>query len=154
MAITVREALGNCQGLDVKILATDIDTQVIARATAGVYEGENVEPVTQKRRQTYFTRGTGANADRYRIADDLRSLVTFKQLNLFAPWPFQGPFDLISCRNVIIYFDVENKVRLLRRYHDMLGPQGHLFLGHSESITPGVNGFTTVGRTAYRKTST
>lgn len=152
-AITVREALGNCQGLDVKILATDIDTQVLARASAGVYEADNVKPVTQKRLQTYFTRGSGSNDGKYRVVDDLRPLVTFKQLNLFAPWPMAGPFDLISCRNVIIYFDVENKVRLLTRYRDLLGPNGHLFLGHSESITPGVTGFTTVGRTAYRKTA-
>ncbi|MFT3694119.1 MAG: protein-glutamate O-methyltransferase CheR [Kofleriaceae bacterium] len=150
-AITVREALGSCQGLDVKILATDIDTQVLAKAAAGVYEDENVKPVTQKRLQTYFTRGSGTNDGKWRIADDLRSLVTFKQLNLFAPWPMQGTFDLISCRNVIIYFDVENKVRLLTRYRDLLGTDGHLFLGHSESITPGVTGFVTVGRTAYRK---
>lgn len=151
MAITIREALGACAGLDVKVLATDIDTKVLAHASAGVYESENVKPVTAPRLKTYFTRGSGANEGRYRIADDLRSLVTFKQLNLFAPWPMSGPFDVISCRNVIIYFDTENKIKLLRRYHQMLSTDGHLFLGHSESITPGVTGFTSLGRTAYRK---
>ncbi len=151
MAITIREALGDCSGLDVKVLATDIDTQVLARAAAGVYEAENVKPVSSKRLQTFFTKGTGANEGKWRVADDLRPLVTFKQLNLFAPWPMQGPFDLISCRNVIIYFDTENKIRLLRGYHKLLGENSHMFLGHSESITPGVTGFVSVGRTAYRK---
>jgi len=153
VAITIRQALGACTGLDVKVLATDIDTQVIAHARAGVYKSEHVEPVPNAALQRYFSRGTGANDGMWRVTDELRSLVTFKQLNLFDPWPMQGPFDLILCRNVIIYFDTENKAKLLRRYHDMLAPNAHLFLGHSESITTGVQGFALVGRTAYRRTT-
>jgi chemotaxis protein methyltransferase CheR len=154
MAITIREALGTCAGVDIKVLATDIDTQVLAHARAGIYDDEHVEPVSPARRQRYFERGTGSNEGRWRIGDDLRALVTFNHLNLFAPWPMRGDFDVISCRNVIIYFDVDNKVKLLRRYHDLLAPDGHLFLGHSESITTGVSGFALVGRTAYRKVAT
>jgi chemotaxis protein methyltransferase CheR len=150
-AITVREALGACTGVDVKILATDIDTQVLAHAAAGVYDEDRMEPVTAARRQRYFERGTGPNAGKWRVGDELRSLVTFKQLNLFDAWPMKGPFDVISCRNVIIYFDVPNKAALLRRYHGLLAPGAHLILGHSESITAGVTGFELVGRTAYRK---
>jgi len=150
LAITARETLG--EGADLKILATDIDTEVLARASAGVYEDANVEPIGRAQLQRHFARGTGPNAGRWRINDELRPLVTFKQLNLFAPWPMRGPFDLILCRNVIIYFDTENKVKLLRRYHDLLAPGGHLMLGHSESITAGVTGFTLAGRTAYVRT--
>ena len=151
IAITVREALGTAAGIDVKILATDIDTQVVAHATAGVYTDEAVEPIGRARLQRYFKKGVGANAGSWRVGEELRSLVTFKQLNLFEPYPMRGPFDVIFCRNVIIYFDVENKAKLLRRYHDLLIPRGHLMLGHSESITAGVQGFALVGRTAYRK---
>ncbi len=147
IAMIVREALGACTGLDVKILATDIDTNVLAHASAGVYTRDHLEPVGPARRQRFFTPdGTTA-----RVTDDLRSLVTFKQLNLFAAWPMRGPFDVIFCRNVIIYFDTESKARLLRRYHDLLAPDGHLMLGHSESITGGVAGFRLRGRTAYQR---
>lgn len=153
IAITIREALGAASGVDVKVLATDIDTAILGRAAAGVYEDANVEPVRRAALQRYFARGTGANAGRWRVGDELRSLVTFKPLNLFAPWPMSGPFDVIMCRNVIIYFDTENKVKLLQRYHGMLASGGHMFLGHSESMTPGVSGFSLVGRTAYTRST-
>jgi chemotaxis protein methyltransferase CheR len=151
IAMVVREVFGDRPGLDIKILATDIDTQVLAHARAGIYTDDNVEPVTMARRKRFFSRGTGANAGRWRIADELRDLITFNQLNLFDPWPIRGAFDVISCRNVIIYFDTPNKVKLLRGFHDKLHPGGYLMLGHSESLTQGVTGFAAVGRTAYRK---
>lgn len=150
LAITAREALGD--GADIKILATDIDTEVLARAEAGVYEDANVEPISRALLQRHFARGTGTNAGRWRVRDELRPMVAFKQLNLFGAWPMRGPFDLIACRNVIIYFDTENKAKLLRRYHELIAPGGHLLLGHSESITAGVSGFTLAGRTAYVRT--
>jgi len=147
IAMTIRETLGACAGLDIKVLATDIDTDILEAAAAGSYSPEQVAPVGRERLQRFFTRD-GAE---WRITDELRSLVTFKQLNLFAPWPMHGPFDVIFCRNVIIYFDVENKAKLIRRYHALLAPEGHLLLGHSESIGAGAVGFASVGRTAYRK---
>lgn len=151
IAMVVHEVLGKMPGIDVKILATDIDTEVLAKARAGVYNDDQVAPVSVARRKRYLSRGTGANAGRWRISDDLRELVRFNQLNLFGDWPMRGMFDLISCRNVIIYFDVPNKVKLLRGFHDKLNPGGHLFLGHSESLTHGVEGFQGCGRTTYRK---
>lgn len=151
LAMVVREMFENRPGYDVKILATDIDTDVLAKARAGIYTDENVAPVSQARKKRFLSRGSGANAGMWRISDELRGLVTFNQLNLFAPWPMRGPFDVISCRNVIIYFDVPNKVKLLRGFHDKLAPGGHLMLGHSESMTAGVDGFIACGRTAYRK---
>ncbi len=149
LAMVVREVFGD--GMDVKILATDIDTQVLAHARAGIYTEEQVAPVAPKRRHRFLTRGAGENQGLWRVADELRGLVTFNQLNLFDPWPMRGPFDVISCRNVIIYFDVPNKTKLVRGYHDKLLPGGHLLLGHSESLPMGINGFANVGRTTYRK---
>ena len=99
-------------------------------------------------------RGSGELAGRWRIADELRDLVVFNQLNLFEAWPMRGRFQLIACRNVIIYFDVPNKTKLVTGYHDKLEPGGYLFLGHSESMPQGVRGFTACGRTAYRKQMT
>jgi len=152
LAMVVREVFGD--GMDVKILATDIDTQVLAHARAGIYSDEQVAPVSPKRRQRFLARGRGTNSGLWRVADELRDLVTFNQLNLFDPWPMRGPFDVISCRNVIIYFDVPNKTKLVRGYLDKLCPGGHLLLGHSESLPTGISGFLNVGRTAYRKLAT
>lgn len=152
LAMVVREVFGDDH--DVKILATDIDTQVLAHARAGVYTEEQVAPVAQRRRQRFLVRGSGSNAGMWRVADELRGLVQFNQLNLFDPWPMRGPFDVISCRNVIIYFDVPNKTKLVRGYHDKLCPGGYLLLGHSESLPMGISGFVNVGRTAYRKLAT
>jgi len=151
LAMVVREVFGD--GMDVKILASDIDTQVLAHARAGIYTDEQVAPVAAGRRQRFLARGAGANRGLWRVADELRGLVTFNQLNLFDSWPMRGSFDVISCRNVIIYFDVPNKTKLVRGYHDRLQPGGHLLLGHSESLPMGINGFTNVGRTTYRKTT-
>lgn len=151
LAMIVRETFADRPGYDVKILATDIDTDVLGKARAGVYGDEQVAPVSQARKKRFFARGSGANRGLWRVSDELRSVVTFNRLNLFEPWPMRGPFDVISCRNVIIYFDVPNKAKLLRGFHDKLAPGGHLMLGHSESMTAGVAGFTSVGRTAYRK---
>jgi chemotaxis protein methyltransferase CheR len=151
IAMVVREVLGPCTGMDVKILATDIDTQVLAHARAGIYTDEQVAPVSGPRRHRFFSRGRGANDGLWRVADELRGLITFNQLNLFSPWPMRGPFDVIACRNVIIYFDVPNKTRLVRGFHDKLSVGGHLLLGHSESLPTDVSGFISCGRTTYRK---
>jgi len=153
LAMVVREVIGDGAAVDVKILATDIDTQVLAHAREGIYADEQVAPVSQARRRRFFLRGAGANLGRWRIADELRGLVTFNRLNLFDPWPMRGSFDVISCRNVIIYFDVPNKTRLVTGYRDKLTPGGYLLLGHSESLPQGVTGFTSRGHTAYRKTA-
>lgn len=153
LAMVVHEAVEGRSDVDVKILATDIDTQVLARARDGIYSDEQVAPVSLARRKRYLARGTGANDGRWRIGDALRGLVRFNRLNLFEAWPMRGVFDVIACRNVIIYFDVPGKTRLVRGFHDKLHPGGHLLLGHSESMPVGVDGFTACGRTAYRKGS-
>lgn len=151
LAMIVHEALGEHGGVDLKILATDIDTEVLERARAGVYSDEQIAPVSLPRRRRYLQRGTGRNAGRWRVGEALRGLVRFNRLNLFDAWPMRGAFDVIACRNVIIYFDVAGKARLLRGFRDRLVPGGHLLLGHSESMPSGVDGFASCGRTVYRR---
>jgi chemotaxis protein methyltransferase CheR len=137
---------------DVKVLATDIDTDVLARARRGVYPDDRLAQVSDARRARYFSQ-IPAERGRWRIADALADRVAFRTLNLFAAWPMRQPFDVIFCRNVIIYFDEASKQQLVRRFVDALAPGGYLCLGHSESLLHGVHGLEPCGRTSYRKVS-
>ena len=136
---------------DVKILATDIDSNVLATAKEGVYTANRVEGISQEIQQKYFKKGTGANQTKVRVCDDVRSLITFKQLNLLHDWPVKGPFDVIFCRNVIIYFDKPTQQDLFARYYELLAPGGLLMLGHSENLGEYQRYFENVGRTIFRK---
>ena len=136
---------------DVRVLATDIDTQILAAAEAGVYPAARLDQLDPGRRKRYFTRGVGADRGQWRIGPVLRERVRFRELNLFDPWPMKQRFDVIFCRNVIIYFDAESKARLIARFVEALAPGGHLVLGHSESLLRDVRGLTPAGKTIYRK---
>ena len=149
IAIVVREA---CPvDWDIKILATDIDSDVLSRAAAGVYPLEKVEKITRMRLQKHFLQGSGAHKGMVRVRDDLKRLITYRQLNLMGEWPMKGPFDVIFCRNVIIYFDPPTRARLVQRYANLLVPGGHLFLGHSESLTGNMGSFQPCAKTVYRR---
>jgi chemotaxis protein methyltransferase CheR len=131
------------QNWDVKILATDLDSTVLEKARSGEYNAErcvNIPPQYQK----FVEKGV--------VRADVRELVTFKELNLLHPWPMKGPFDVIFCRNVVIYFDVPTQVKLFDRYADVLEPEGRLFIGHSENLHKTSNRFASLGRTIYRRT--
>ncbi|MGP8122230.1 MAG: CheR family methyltransferase [Xanthobacteraceae bacterium] len=133
---------------DRKILATDLDTSVIARAKAGLYDPELVQTIPE----TYRTRFVATDPDgRARMSDELRALIAFAPLNLLNPWPMKGPFDVVFCRNVVIYFDKPTQARLFNRYADILRPDGWLFIGHSESLLNLTDRFELVGRTVYRR---
>ena len=134
---------------DIKILATDLDTDVLAHASEGIYAADRVEKIPAPRLHKFFRRAGSDGA--HQVSPELRSLVTFKQLNLMEPWPMQGPFDVIFCRNVVIYFDDATKRGLVQRYRDLLGDTGYLMLGHSESLVGSSIGFDGCGRTIYRK---
>lgn len=151
IAMVVRENMppAGSGAWDIKILATDLDTDVLAHASAGVYVMNRAEKIARARIGRFFDPVPGGDA--VRAKDAIRSLITFKQLNLMEPWPMRGPFDVIFCRNVVIYFDDATKTGLVRRYHDLLTPGGHLFLGHSESLVSSAVGFESCGKTAYRK---
>jgi len=152
IAITILEAMQRqIESWDVKILATDIDSNVLATGKEGVYDLSRIAEVPEKTKQKYFTRGVKQNEHKVRVADKVRRLITFKQLNLLHEWPMKGPFDVIFCRNVIIYFDKETQQDLFARYYEMLKPGGLLILGHSENLGQFSKYFTNVGRTIFRK---
>lgn len=136
------------KGWDVKILATDLDTNVVARGAAGIYPEERVEGIPDKYRQ-YFKRDK--HSDSVKVKESVRNLIHFKQLNLLHEWPMRGRFDVIFCRNVVIYFDLDTQKTLFNRYADLLTDRAHLFIGHSENLHKVTDRFTSIGRTIYQK---
>jgi chemotaxis protein methyltransferase CheR len=145
MAITVLAALPDAANLDVKILATDIDPNMVAEGRAGIYREEAIMPVPVDLRRRWFKK---AGQDRWEVADELRALVSFRELNLIGDWPMKGKFDVIFCRNVVIYFDEPTQERIWSRFAPMLEPAGTLYIGHSERVTgPAAQIFETTGLT-------
>jgi chemotaxis protein methyltransferase CheR len=151
LAMTLGEHCPASEGWDVRILASDIDTAVLAAAEKGVYAADRVADVPVALLHKYFRRGSGANAGKVAAKPELRERITFRQINLMEePWPFRTQFDVIFCRNVVIYFDRETQRRLLTRFAAHLDPQGYLILGHSENLHWMVDTFTSVGSTVHR----
>lgn len=149
IAITAIEALGTTEP-PVRILASDVDTNVLAKADAGVYDIERVESVTPERQRRFFLRGTGSRAGSVKVRPELRKLITFRQQNLLdAKWPIRGPFDAILCRNVMIYFDKETQRTILEKFAPLLRADGLLFAGHSESFYHAADLFKLRGKTVY-----
>ena len=146
LAMVLREA--GCAGT---IQATDIDTDVLAAARAGIYRDERVGGLDPQRLRQHFLRGTGANEGWVSVRPELRAMVRFGHFNLqSASWPAQDRFDAIFCRNVVIYFDKEFQKRLAERFARMLAPGGLLVVGHSESFPAAHPQFRSCGRTAYQ----
>lgn len=146
IAMTMLEHLPNLAAKDAKILATDIDSGMLEKAVNGVYPASEFENIPAACRQ-YIAR----DGETMRVAEAPRALIAFKPLNLLGDWPMKGPFDVIFCRNVIIYFDAPTKHTLLERYVQMLKPGGLLFIGHSESVPATVKRLSIIGRTTYRR---
>lgn len=133
---------------DVKILATDLDSNVLERGGSGIYSIERFDSFPSAYKQ--YIKKT-ADGEEVKIADDVRKLITFNQLNLLHAWPMKGSFDIIFCRNVVIYFDLETQRTLFDRYADKLAVKGHLFIGHSENLHKISERFLSLGRTIYEK---
>ena len=149
IAMTLKENIPS--DWQIKILATDLDTQVLQTAATGVYPMDRVSGLSQQRLSRWFKKGKGSNANKVKVVSELQQLIQFNQLNLMQDWPMKGPFDVIFCRNVLIYFDKETKEKLARRYAQLL-PIGHrLFIGHSESLHQLDTGFELIGNTIYKK---
>jgi chemotaxis protein methyltransferase CheR len=149
MAITAAETFGTLNP-PVKILATDLDTNVLAKAQEGVYATERLEKMSEERKRRYFLRGSGRQAGYARVRDELRSLITFRQLNLLDPgWPVRGPLHAIFCRNVMIYFDKQTQLGILKKFAPLLRPDGLMFAGHSESFHHAAHLFSLRGKTVY-----
>ncbi len=151
IAMTAVETFG---GFDapVRILASDVDTNVLATAQAGVYTEDRVEKLDPGRIKRFFKRGTGSNAGKIRVRDELRNMVTFRRINLLEDgWPMRGPLDVIFCRNVMIYFDKPTQLAILERFAPLLRSDGLLFAGHSESFHNAAHLFRLRGKTVYGK---
>jgi chemotaxis protein methyltransferase CheR len=134
---------------DVKILATDLDSNVLSKAQQGIYESVTMTGLSPAQLKQYFLRSADGNA--YRVKPELQQLISFKRLNLLEKWPMRGPFDVIFCRNVLIYFDKKTKHTLFKGYHQMLSRDGYLFIGHSETMGKEHSEFKNLGKTIYKK---
>lgn len=152
IAITLRESLKDLKNWDAKVLCTDLDSDVINTCKAGVYSMQRVEKLSRERLRRWFMKSRGLDGEVVKVNEQLRELLTFKQLNLMHDWPMKGPFHLIFCRNVIIYFDKPTQRVLIDRYADILVDGGYLILGHSESLFNVSDRFKLIGNTIYRKT--
>lgn len=149
IAMTACEAFGTLTP-PVSIVATDIDTNVLETAANGVYPIERIDKMAQERVKRFFQRGKGERSGLVRVRPELRQLITFKPLNLLASsWPVSGPFDVIFCRNVMIYFDKPTQSRILERFVPLLKPEGLLFAGHSENFMYASDAFRLRGKTVY-----
>ncbi len=149
IAITLAETMP--RDWDVRILATDLDSNVLDRARQGIYSEERTAEVPERLKRKWFLRGRAAHQGKVRVRRELRDMIRFRQLNLMHEWPMRGPFDAIFCRNVIIYFDKPTQSRLMDRFADILADDGRLFLGHSETLYRVTDRFQLLGRTIYRK---
>ncbi len=151
LAMIVQESLLDSAGWDVRILATDIDSNMLTKARQGIYSQERVQDLSQERLQRLFLKGRGSHRGMVKVVPQLRSLVHFKRLNLLHEWPMRGPFDIIFCRNVVIYFDKETKCAMFDRFAELMSHGNHLFIGHSESLFRLSDRFQLVHKTIYRK---
>lgn len=150
LAMTAVEAFDSSRP-PVSILASDIDTKVLAHAAAGIYELGRLNGLDEQRKRRFFLRGRGSQEGLARVKDELRQLLQFRQINLLAAdWPVKGGLDAIFCRNVMIYFDRPTQLQLLERLMPLLQPQGLFFAGHSESFGHAGHLVKLIGRTVYR----
>ncbi|MBN2171602.1 MAG: protein-glutamate O-methyltransferase CheR [Candidatus Krumholzibacteriota bacterium] len=150
LAIQLLAAVPDGGRRDAMILATDISPTTLAVMREAIYPGEALADVPAEWRQRYFEALTGEKDGLYRVREEVRALVRQARLNLMGTWPMRGPFDMIFCRNVMIYFDAETRERLVRRFLALLRPAGCLFVGHAESINASRHGLTYVQPAVYR----
>jgi chemotaxis protein methyltransferase CheR len=136
---------------NVRILATDISDRILTKARAGEYEKDNLQDVPQRYISKYFNLVGTAPTKTYSVQDNLKKMIRFGRLNLMGEWPMKGPFDVIFCRNVMIYFDSETQIRLVQRFRDFLTPGGHLLIGHSESLVTNSGGLKYIQPATYKK---
>jgi chemotaxis protein methyltransferase CheR len=149
IAMTLCEAFGTLAP-PAQVIATDIDTNVLATAANGVYPIDRLDRVSPERARRFFLRGKGAQEGMVRVREELRQMVSFRQLNLLGEsWPVTGPFDGIFCRNVMIYFDKPTQAKILSRFIPLMKPDALLFAGHSENFTYVSDAFRLRGKTVY-----
>jgi chemotaxis protein methyltransferase CheR len=146
LAMTVLSAIPDIDRWDARILATDIDTDVLQVASEGRYDADMLEQIPPAMRRHVSTLADGD----IEMSREMKSLIAFKPLNLVGQWPMKGPFDAIFCRNVAIYFTPETQNGVFARMHGLVGKGGHLYIGHSETLSPLADRFELIGQTIYR----
>ena len=150
IAITLAEAQA-VLGTDASILASDLDTNVLALARQGIYGIDRLESVSLEQRKRYFLRGSGPKEGFVRVRDEIRRGIQFENINLMSEsWAIKERFDAIFCRNVMIYFDKETQYAILRKLSKMLQPDGRLYVGHSENLLHAKDLFQLCEKTVYR----
>ncbi len=153
MAMTMVDAFDSYKP-PVKIIATDIDTNVLSKAQAGIYPLDRVDNLPQETLKRFFLKGSGNNVGYVRVRKELREMISFHPLNLLdTRWPLSGSFDVIFCRNVLIYFDKDTQLKILKRFVPILETNGLLFVGHSESLHHATDFFRLRGKTIYELAS-
>ena len=149
IAMTLAEVYGSYQP-PVEIIASDIDSNVLREASSGVYNLQRLESLSLERKKQFFQRGKGSNSGKARVVQSLRDLIEFQKINLLdTRWELQAPFDVIFCRNVMIYFDKATQLKLLERMIAFLKPDGLYIAGHSESFSQAAHLVKLVGKTTY-----
>lgn len=149
LAIVLKEAVPS--GWDARVLATDLDTNVVETGRTGVYKIDRLKGVSEARKKRWFLKGTGSKDGYVRVKPELQQIIDFGQINLMNEWPIKDTIDVIFCRNVVIYFDKETQAKLFDRYANLLPEDGHLFIGHSESLYKVCDRFELLGQTIYKK---
>jgi chemotaxis protein methyltransferase CheR len=147
IALTILSLMPDAAEKNVRILATDIDTQMLAEGRAGVYSDQVVEPIPAEFRNRWFQR----EAEGWSVTEPLRRLVTFNELNLIGEWPMKRRFQAIFCRNVVIYFEESTQAQVFARFLPLMSPDARLYIGHSERVSgPAAAKLDTDGVTTYR----
>ena len=151
IAMTLLETLPDLRRWDIRILATDLDSDVLERARRGSYAADRVRGLNPERIARFFTQHEERKELYYQVSPEVAGLITFKQLNLMHPLPMKGPLHMIFCRNVVIYFDKDTQRSLFARVAQLQRPGDLLFLGHSESLFKVSEDYALIGRTVHRR---
>ncbi len=149
LAMHACEHLPDLDSWDFKVLGTDLSNFAVGQARSAVFRAESFRQVPAEMGRKYFTAGPGAGE--YQVTRQLRSLVTISRLNLMDQWPFKGKFDVIFCRNVMIYFDSNTRAKLVQRFHQLLNPGGILAVGSAETLAGLDTAFKPVQASVYRR---
>lgn len=151
IALTCLQVMANIADYDFKILATDIDPKILAIARQGAYDAGALESVSPQMRKQWFQEVSIGGKPKWQVADAVKRLITYNELNLMGNWPFKGKFDVIFCRNVVIYFDEPTQMRIWSRFAELLPEAGHLYIGHSERVSGDAKAlFDNTGITTYK----
>ena len=154
LAITILSLMPNASSFDIKILATDINTTILEKAKNATYPARAVTDIPPEVKSRWFSSVSNGIEPSYRVKDEVGKLISFRNLNLLSDWPMAGPFQIIFCRNVTIYFDDEVKSKLWKRFAGLMPQQGTLYIGHSEHVSgPAEAVFKAIGTTTYERKS-